>query len=48
MEMKLRCAYCGELADCTKEHVVPRALYPSSKGTSRVQTDHGAGLCILQ
>lgn len=31
-----RCAYCGKPADTT-DHAVPRALYPSSLATSRVQ-----------
>jgi hypothetical protein len=31
------CAYCGNLAICTADHVVPRALYPASKSASRVQ-----------
>ena len=30
------CAYCGAVPS-TKDHVVPRALYPSAKATSRVQ-----------
>jgi hypothetical protein len=36
MQNKGRCAYCDEPATTT-DHVVPSALYPSSKATSRVQ-----------
>ncbi|ESY29548.1 hypothetical protein NKK48_00700 [Mesorhizobium sp. C386A] len=32
-----RCALCGEVRLVTKEHVVPRGLYPSSKAGSRFQ-----------
>ncbi|MER9414034.1 hypothetical protein [Mesorhizobium sp. M0589] len=32
-----RCALCGELRLVTREHVVPRGLYPDSKATSPVQ-----------
>ena len=35
-KQKTRCAYCGEVAS-TDDHVVPRALYPPSKVTSRFQ-----------
>lgn len=37
MPRKGRCAYCGALGDCTKDHVIPRALYPASLTTSRIQ-----------
>ncbi|MER9455609.1 hypothetical protein [Mesorhizobium sp. M0478] len=32
-----RCALCGEVRLVTKEHVVPRGLYPQSKADSRFQ-----------
>jgi hypothetical protein len=32
-----RCALCGEVRLVTKEHVVPRGLYPPSKANSRFQ-----------
>lgn len=34
---KSSCAYCGTNSANTVDHVVPRALYPPSKNTSRVQ-----------
>jgi hypothetical protein len=36
MQNKRRCAYCVDPA-ATDDHVVPKALYPPSKATSRVQ-----------
>lgn len=36
MTRELHCAYCGRQAS-TRDHVVPRALYPDSKANSRVQ-----------
>ncbi|WP_149906563.1 hypothetical protein [Mesorhizobium sp. SARCC-RB16n] len=32
-----RCGLCGELRITTREHVVPRSLYPASKSNSRFQ-----------
>lgn len=32
-----RCAYCGRPDATTVDHVIPRALYPESKRTSRIQ-----------
>ena len=35
--MKTTCAYCGAPDAGDHEHVIPKCLYPASKGTSRVQ-----------
>jgi hypothetical protein len=34
---KRRCAYCGGGEATTVDHVIPRALYPESKQTSKIQ-----------
>jgi hypothetical protein len=34
---KRRCAYCGGDEATTVDHVIPRALYPESKRTSKIQ-----------